>query len=228
MWKRPLCTSTSRPASVPATSSPLCPITVGAGKCGMSVYGIAHGVARAARRTGRAPSRARWRRSGRRPSSRARTAAAASSTIADCAAGALGTAVTAGSPRSWPRGSWPACPASMARRPRRARSRFRSGASAPMPPSWMPTELKLAKPGQGERRDRERARVELPLHRPELGEGDELVEHHARAEQAADRAAVVPGHAHRPGDRPEDPAEHASAGWAGTTRRSDGPRRSRR
>ena len=37
IWNRPLCTSTSRPASVPATSSPLCPMTVGAGKCGMSL-----------------------------------------------------------------------------------------------------------------------------------------------------------------------------------------------
>ena len=37
MWNRPLCTSTSRPASVPATSSPLWPMTVGAGKPGMSL-----------------------------------------------------------------------------------------------------------------------------------------------------------------------------------------------
>src|SRR2546427_7383084 len=33
-------------------------------------------------------------------------------------------------------------------------------------------------------------------------------QHHALAQQAADRAAVVPRHAHDPGDRPEDPAEH--------------------
>ena len=37
-------------------------------------------------------------------------------------------------------------PASIARTPRRARSWRRSGASAPMPPIWMPIELKLAKP----------------------------------------------------------------------------------
>src|SRR5881394_4133785 len=37
-------------------------------------------------------------------------------------------------------------PAIMARKPRRARSCLRSGASAPMPPIWMPIELRLAKP----------------------------------------------------------------------------------
>src|SRR2546426_69437 len=37
-------------------------------------------------------------------------------------------------------------PASMARRPSRARSCLRLGARAPIPPIWMPTELTLAKP----------------------------------------------------------------------------------
>src|SRR5207249_7871427 len=37
-------------------------------------------------------------------------------------------------------------PAIMARNPSRARSCFRSGTSAPIPPIWMPTELMLAKP----------------------------------------------------------------------------------
>src|SRR2546422_3721745 len=37
-------------------------------------------------------------------------------------------------------------PAIMARNPSRARSCLRSGASAPMPPIWMPTELTLANP----------------------------------------------------------------------------------
>src|SRR5215831_4010634 len=37
-------------------------------------------------------------------------------------------------------------PASMARKPRRARSCLRSGASAPIPPIWIPTELTLANP----------------------------------------------------------------------------------
>src|SRR6267143_2254248 len=37
-------------------------------------------------------------------------------------------------------------PAIMARNPSRARSCFRSGTSAPMPPIWMPTELMFAKP----------------------------------------------------------------------------------
>src|ERR1051326_8258448 len=37
-------------------------------------------------------------------------------------------------------------PAIMARKPSRARSCLRSGARAPMPPIWMPIELRLAKP----------------------------------------------------------------------------------
>src|SRR3954463_701222 len=37
-------------------------------------------------------------------------------------------------------------PAIIARKPRRARSCLRSGARAPMPPIWIPTELRLAKP----------------------------------------------------------------------------------
>ena len=37
-------------------------------------------------------------------------------------------------------------PANIARRPSRARSWRRFGASAPMPPIWMPIELKFAKP----------------------------------------------------------------------------------
>ena len=37
-------------------------------------------------------------------------------------------------------------PASIARKPSRARSCLRSGASAPMPPIWMPTDEMLAKP----------------------------------------------------------------------------------
>src|SRR5258706_9790409 len=37
-------------------------------------------------------------------------------------------------------------PAIMARRPSRARSCLRSGAKAPIPPIWIPTELKLANP----------------------------------------------------------------------------------
>ena len=37
-------------------------------------------------------------------------------------------------------------PAIMARNPRRARSCFRSGTRAPMPPIWMPTEPMLANP----------------------------------------------------------------------------------
>ena len=98
-------------------------------------------------------------------------------------------------------------PASIARRPRRARSCRRLGASAPMPPIWMPIELKFANPHS--------AKVAIVndfgssdgLQRPELRVGHELVEHHARAEQVADGRRVPPRHAHRPGDRREHPAQ---------------------
>ena len=83
-------------------------------------------------------------------------------------------------------------PASMARKPSRARSPLRSGASAPMPPIWMPTELKLAKPASANDAMVKDRGSSVALSWPELGEGDELVEHGAGAEQAADGAAVVP------------------------------------
>ena len=55
--------------------------------------------------------------------------------------------------------------------------------------------------------DGERPRIEHVLERPELRVGDELVQHHARAEQVADRERVLPRHTHAPGQRREDPAE---------------------
>ncbi len=84
-------------------------------------------------------------------------------------------------------------PASIARRPRRARSWRRLGASAPMPPIWMPIELKFANPHSANVaivNDRGSSDV---LQRPELRVGDELVEHHARAEQVADRRRIRHG-----------------------------------
>ena len=39
-------------------------------------------------------------------------------------------------------------PASIARKPSRARSALRSGTSAPIPPIWIPTELMLANPAR--------------------------------------------------------------------------------
>ena len=106
-------------------------------------------------------------------------------------------------------------PASMARKPSRARSRFRSGASAPMPPSWMPTELKLANPASANDAMVNDRGSSCVLHRPELGVGDELVQHHPGAQQAADGAAVVPRHAHRPRRSGGRPSRAPSAGSAG-------------
>ena len=86
-------------------------------------------------------------------------------------------------------------PASIARRPSRARSWRRSGASAPMPPIWMPIELKLAKPHSANVAIVNDFGSSVVLERPELRVGHELVEHHARAEQVADRRRVLPRHA---------------------------------
>ena len=86
-----------------------------------------------------------------------------------------------------------------------------SGTSAPMPPIWMPIEEKFAKPHSANVamvNDRGSSDV---LQRPELREGDELVEHHPRAEQVADRRGVPPRHAQAPGDRREHPAEDPAA-----------------
>src|SRR5207247_977401 len=66
----------------------------------------------------------------------------------------------------------------------------------------------VGEPAQREGGDGERYGVELPAERSEILVRDELVQHHALAQQAPDRSAVVPRHAHDPGDRPEDPAEH--------------------
>ena len=99
-------------------------------------------------------------------------------------------------------------PASRARKPSRARSCRRSGARAPMPPSWMPIELKLANPQRAKLAiTNERLEQVRSFKLAELLEGDQLVEHRARAQQPAHGAAVFPGHAHHVGDRRQDPAE---------------------
>ena len=96
-------------------------------------------------------------------------------------------------------------PANIARRPSRARSWRRPGASAPMPPIWMPMELKFAKPHKRKRADGERLRIERRLERTELRVGDELIERpcacrgdcrpsprHATARPCSTRSARTP------------------------------------
>ena len=56
--------------------------------------------------------------------------------------------------------------------------------------------------------DGERTRRERGLLRAQADVGDDFVERHARAEQVADGARVVPGHADEPRDRSEDKAEN--------------------
>ena len=99
-------------------------------------------------------------------------------------------------------------PASIARMPRRARSWRRVGASAPMPPIWMPIELKLAKPHNANVAIVKERGSSAGLHRAELRVGDELVERHARAEQVPDRRRITPGDAHAPRNGCEDPSEN--------------------
>ena len=98
-------------------------------------------------------------------------------------------------------------PANIARSPSRARSWRRLGASAPMPPIWMPIEPKFANPHSAKVAMVNDRGSSSGLQRPELRVGDELVEHHARAEQIADRGRVAPRHAHAPRHRREHPAE---------------------
>ena len=98
-------------------------------------------------------------------------------------------------------------PASMARRPRRARSCRRVGASAPMPPIWIPIELKFAKPQSANVAIVNDRGSSVAFSEPSSRVGDELVERHPRAEQVADGRRVPPRHAHAPGDRREHPAE---------------------
>ena len=106
-------------------------------------------------------------------------------------------------------------PAIIARNPSRARSLRRLGASAPMPPTCMPIDAKLAKPHSAKVAIVNDRGSSAGLHRPELRIGDELVQHHARAEQVADRRRVPPRHAHAPRDRREHPAENLLQAEAG-------------
>src|SRR5262249_36340396 len=65
----------------------------------------------------------------------------------------------------------------------------------------------VRKSAEGERRDREGARVELTLQLTQVAEGDQLVEHRARAEQAPDRSAVARRYSEQPGHRRQRAAE---------------------
>src|SRR3990172_3772191 len=71
-------------------------------------------------------------------------------------------------------------------------------------------ELKLAKPHSAKVVKGDRARAQAPgaNHLAELPEGDELVRHHAQAEEVPDRRGFAPGHPQQPRHRAEDPAEN--------------------
>ena len=92
-------------------------------------------------------------------------------------------------------------PASRARKPSRARSCRRSGARAPIPPSWMPIELKLANPQRAKLAiTNDRSMIGCSFSLPSSLKGNQLVEHRARAQQAARRRGSPPRA--RPAGRP--------------------------
>ena len=99
-------------------------------------------------------------------------------------------------------------PASMARTPSLAKSLRRSGTSAPMPPICMPMELRLANPHRAKVAMVKERGASVAFCAPRRDVGDDFIERHARAEQVADGAAVVPGNADEPGNGREEEAEN--------------------
>ena len=95
-------------------------------------------------------------------------------------------------------------PASIARMPSRASSPFLFGASAPMPPIWIPMELRFAKPQSANVAMVNERGSSAAFMRPEHGKCDQFVQHHARAEQSSDHPAIAPGNANHPRNRSED------------------------
>ena len=87
-----------------------------------------------------------------------------------------------------------------------------------MPPIWMAIDEKFAKPHSAyvAITKLRGSRLDPTPGSPSFDERDELVEHHARAEEVADGQAVLPRHAHRPRDRTEDPAEDDVEAGRGT------------
>ncbi len=76
-----------------------------------------------------------------------------------------------------------------------------------MPPICMPMEPRLAKPQRAKVAIEKVRGVRVALSCAELGEGDELVEDGAGAEEVADGRGVVPGDADEPGDGGAEDAE---------------------
>ena len=91
-------------------------------------------------------------------------------------------------------------PASMARIPSRASSAFLLGASAPIPPIWIPMELKFANPHRAKVAIVKDRGSSVGLHRAQPLEGDQFVSDHPQAEQIADSVAVMPGNSDDPCD----------------------------
>ena len=76
-----------------------------------------------------------------------------------------------------------------------------------MPPICMPMLPTLAKPQRAKVAMEKLLGVRAGFEQAELGEGDELVDHGAGAEEVADGAGFVPGDADEPGDGCADDAE---------------------
>ncbi len=76
------------------------------------------------------------------------------------------------------------------------------------PADLNPDRAEIREAAEGEGRNRERHGIETALHRPEMGIGNEFIEHHALAQQRSHCAAVMPRYTHHPRDRPEDPSQN--------------------
>ena len=203
MRRGPTAPARAGPRTVPPTSSPAWPTTLDAGQCGMSRYGTSNGVGQ---RVGEVAEPGAEHDGDVRHVAEA-AAAKALGGFVDARRSRARASLTAAIPR-WSRsGSWRACrPASPAGRGAPGRAAARAPARRCRRSGCRSTQ-KLAKPHSANVamvNDRGSSDV---LERPELRVGDELVQHHARAEQVADRRRVAPRHAEAPGDRREHPAE---------------------
>src|SRR6266571_9333266 len=202
---------TGTPSSVPPTSSPLWPGAPGSGKPGIAEYGmrIADCTASA---TEPNPEPKTMATRGRRPSSLRATASVARRISSDAGwsipQSAFRNPHSQEHPRQRRRQEVRERPGDHGAEAEARESVFPLRGEGPDTADLNPDRAHVGEAAQSEGGDGEGDRAEGRLHRAELRVGDEFVQRHAGAEQAADRAAVVPRHAHDPCDWCEDPTQH--------------------